>query len=207
MSALQTLLHTPISNPEMVEYGFAISPGTENFFTIAPDVIHADDRIHGIDPHVRNCFLEGEKHLAFYQHYTSLNCLMECASNYTFHVRKDYKRVECIGLLLTQTYVSFQKCGCVDYYMPRNKDMAFCSPKEIDCVEKSLTHVEETAYDQEHGVHSQCECLPGCTDMNFPHESSLSAIKRADLLKLPDEALKKNPKLKVGAVQKLKDID
>ena len=71
-----TTIKTAPPQPEMVEYGFAISPGTENFFSLDPKSIHAGERIprlvpdtttdeslHGIDPLVRQCFLQDERWL------------------------------------------------------------------------------------------------------------------------------------------------
>ena len=40
-SGFKGLLHVPISQPEMVEYGFALSPGTENFLDLNPKTIRA----------------------------------------------------------------------------------------------------------------------------------------------------------------------
>ena len=83
----QALLHAPNTLPEMVEYGFAIDPGKEMFLSVSPEMIHADNKIHGIQYTKRQCFLANEKSLEYYQHYTFLNCFMECASNYTFNVK------------------------------------------------------------------------------------------------------------------------
>ena len=92
----KTLLHTPITLPEMVEYGFAIRPGTEAFFAVDPTAIIADPDIHGIHYHKRQCYLAHEKPLTYFRHYSFLNCYMECAANFTL-----------------------SHCGCVAYYMPR----------------------------------------------------------------------------------------
>ena len=79
-------MHTPVTLPEMIEYGFALYPGTEAFYAVTPSVIHADTAIHGISYTKRGCYLENERELEFFKHYTFLNCFMECASNYTFQV-------------------------------------------------------------------------------------------------------------------------
>ena len=44
-SGFKGLLHVPISQPEMVEYGFALSPGTENFLDLNPKTIRAGCRL------------------------------------------------------------------------------------------------------------------------------------------------------------------
>ena len=82
----KALLHAPITTPEMVEFGFALSPGTENFISVSPEYIFANEAIHHIDYEIRQCFLESERSLHYYQHYTYLNCFLECVSNHTFKV-------------------------------------------------------------------------------------------------------------------------
>ena len=76
----------PSTNPEMVEYGFAISPGTENHMTIKADMLQSNVNIDKISYLQRGCYMDEEKYLRFYQNYAYLNCFMECASNYTYHV-------------------------------------------------------------------------------------------------------------------------
>ena len=70
----------------MVEHGFAISPGTESFFSVSPNVIHADEAIHGIHKDKRRCYLKDERELLFFRHYSVINCFLECVANYTFKV-------------------------------------------------------------------------------------------------------------------------
>ena len=83
----KALLHTPIQVPELVEFGFALKPGTESFFSVVPEMIHADEAIHKFSYHKRQCYLHGEKELQYFRHYSFLNCFLECASNFTFQVR------------------------------------------------------------------------------------------------------------------------
>eukprot|EP00095_Tigriopus_kingsejongensis_P004645 snap_masked-scaffold29_size597861-processed-gene-1.10 protein:Tk04645 transcript:snap_masked-scaffold29_size597861-processed-gene-1.10-mRNA-1 annotation:"pickpocket protein 28 isoform x1" len=160
----KALLHTPVTLPEMIEYGFAITPGTETFLAVSPKLIHADENIHGISYLKRQCYLTGEKDLSFFRHYTFLNCYMECVANYTFSA-----------------------CGCVDYYMPRNPDlMPICSTNKGECIQRAVTLVEKSAYSKFDGNVSTCGCLPPCSDMNFPHETSTSKL-RGDLLKVSNQ--------------------
>ncbi len=72
--------------PEMIEYGFALSPGTEVFNSVSPKVIMADKSIHSLPMEKRGCYLSGERKLTYFKHYTFLNCFMECASNFSYLV-------------------------------------------------------------------------------------------------------------------------
>ena len=70
----------------MVEYGFGLSPGTEAFLAITPEVMQANANIVPISVQKRLCYLEWERPLVYYRFYSYLNCVMECASNHTFNV-------------------------------------------------------------------------------------------------------------------------
>ena len=162
----------------MVEYGFAIDPGQELFLSVSPEMIHADHKIHGIQYDKRQCFLADEKSLEYYQHYTFLNCFMECASNYTFNV--SHNKTD--SLTSTTNCNLSQVCGCVAYYMPRHPSyMPICSPEKTYCVEKAVKEVEQKAYDDSSESSLNCHCLPPCSDIEFPHETSSSKL-RADLI-------------------------
>ena len=67
----------------MVDYGFSISPGEEAFIGVSPEGIISGEEIKNIDMDKRGCYATGERELAFYHHYSLLNCYMECVSNYT----------------------------------------------------------------------------------------------------------------------------
>ena len=71
------LLHMPMTMPELLEYGFAVSPGTENFISVTPEKIAADKTIHKFDYHLRQCYLNEDKELHFFKNYTFLNCFQE----------------------------------------------------------------------------------------------------------------------------------
>ena len=45
---LQALLHTPATQPEMLNFGHALSPGFEEFVVVSPYMIHADEDIHNL---------------------------------------------------------------------------------------------------------------------------------------------------------------
>ena len=71
--------------------------------------------------------------------------------------------------------------------MPRDPDtMAICGPDKVECVESALQTVEETAF-RDDGSGTNCQCLPSCTDLDFPHETSSSSVRKAKLVDLPDK--------------------
>ena len=68
--------------------------------------------------------------------------------------------------------------------------MDICSPSKSACVNEAVTKVEESAFEGSttHGGGSiNCNCLPACTDLEFPHESSVSSLTKDTLTyHLPD---------------------
>ena len=43
------MLHTPVTQPEMLNFGHALSPGFEEFVVVSPYMIHADEGIHSLE--------------------------------------------------------------------------------------------------------------------------------------------------------------
>ena len=80
--------------------------------------------------------------------------------------------------------------------MPRHEDMPLCSPTKSKCIEESKKHVEESNYLESHGSAKECECLPACTEIHYPHETSISSVKYADMLHLDHDLLVEKPKYK-----------
>ena len=102
------LLSEPATHPEVLEYGFAITPGTENFMPLKASMIQADDAIKSIDSDTKACYLQSEKPLRFFSHFSYLNCFMECAANYTQKVIELMIRytlyISQIGLWFTRSH-------------------------------------------------------------------------------------------------------
>lgn len=169
-SGFKGLLHVPISQPEMVEYGFALSPGTENFLDLNPKTIRADDSLHRIPPTTRQCFLQDERWLRFYEHYSLLNCMTECQANYTF-----------------------AHCGCNMYFQPRLWNTSLCSTDQMDCFHESVKVVAEKAYAGADDHEDECQCLPSCSDYEFPTAASFSKLTNAEMLHLPSRIIDAHP--------------
>ena len=83
----------PSDTPELLNYGVFVQPGTENSLVIKSEAIQSSDAIHGIGLHYRECYLDTERHLKYYTHYSYFNCFLECSANYTFEVKPSGKLV------------------------------------------------------------------------------------------------------------------
>ena len=81
---------------------------------------------------------------------------------------------------------------------PRTEDHPLCTTGQLDCYHDSVKHVEESAFagaaDDEY-QDANCECLPPCTDYEFPAQASSSKISSAAKLHLPSRITDKFPQL------------
>ncbi len=72
--------------------------------------------------------------------------------------------------------------------MPRTPlTMPICAPEKSPCVIEAVTEVEESAFDTARTTRTNCDCLPSCTEMEFPHETSASKLSKASLVNVPTE--------------------
>lgn len=66
------------------------------FFTISPRLtITSSTYIREYEPNARGCYMNAERHLRYFKHYSQRNCEMECVTNFTL-----------------------AQCGCVKFSMP-----------------------------------------------------------------------------------------
>ena len=71
--------------------------------------------------------------------------------------------------------------------MPRDPDTTpICSPEKVECVHEALVTVEETGFIDSRTTETNCQCLPSCTHIEYPHEYSAVRL-RSDLLHIPEE--------------------
>jgi acid-sensing ion channel, other len=79
-------LHTPLTMPEVAEYGMAVMAGTEPLVEVTPSLIHSLEDIREFSREKRQCHFQDEYRLAYFRNYTYANCFQECLANYTFKV-------------------------------------------------------------------------------------------------------------------------
>jgi len=80
---------------------------------IEVDVIYTDEDLADIEPEERGCFFENERRLKFFQQYSFKNCEAECYSN-----------------------ISLAKCGCVPFFLVRDKLTRICDTNDYVCSKK-----------------------------------------------------------------------
>ncbi|OXA51594.1 Pickpocket protein 28 [Folsomia candida] len=145
---LATHLSTDV--PHVTDFGLAIRPNYEHFVSVRPEITLADDVIEGISIEKRNCYMDGEFRLNYYNYYTSSNCMDECIANLTY-----------------------EACNCVRYYMPRDHNRAICGPAKYQCAED----VKQKSFNL--GVKNICQnCLPTCTEIKYFADATSTPFRR-----------------------------
>lgn len=136
------IIHDPFEQP-MATDGLIFGYGTSLNVWISVDVIKSDEHLRDIDVRKRNCYFKDERKLKFFKAYTKLNCERECRS------------------LLT-----FESCGCVPFYLVRNRTMKICSVAGTDCARhfEILDHANITESED------MCNCLPACDSITYNYD-------------------------------------
>ncbi|CAO1403765.1 unnamed protein product [Diamesa tonsa] len=107
------------------------------FFSIKPQDKVMDDDLYKMSFEERNCYLDGEKVLQFFKHYSKNNCEQECLSEETL-----------------------KACGCVQFFMIRNNSTNICGLNDKSCYETVESKVIS-------GSENICQCLQTCNTLNY----------------------------------------
>ncbi|XP_047984446.1 pickpocket protein 28-like [Leguminivora glycinivorella] len=153
LSLKEVYLHHPADLPQASLHSYAAQPGKTTSFAIKLDILDtADELLSNYAADIRQCYSPRERYLQFFQSYSSLNCQLECLTNYTIKI-----------------------CGCVSFYMPRNSSTPICSAAKWNCTEEALDRyaAEEDLNDSEI---SKCGCLPSCKDVNYDAETVVTKL-------------------------------
>ncbi|RZC41709.1 ASC domain containing protein [Asbolus verrucosus] len=156
------VLHTPMTIPWPSQKFFRIPLHQNVAATIKPVRIATSKRIEAYSPKRRNCYFAHERHLKYFQKYTSSNCKLECLTNYTL-----------------------QRCQCVNFFMPRQNGSKICGIDSIVCMKladravqmvyilKNLKQIWNTTYEDIKGEFDlECDCLPICSDLHYEAETT-----------------------------------
>ncbi|KAK9875817.1 hypothetical protein WA026_009604 [Henosepilachna vigintioctopunctata] len=147
-------LHVPSTIPRPSQVSFPAGLDEMVTVSVTPSFTFTNRELKEYDPHKRYCFFERERRLKYFKRYTQPNCIMECWTNYT------------IG-----------ECGCVHFYMPRDKNANICGPAKMQCLKDAedsftVTHFVQSAKYDKINFEDTCDCLPSCVDLNYKTEIS-----------------------------------
>lgn len=148
-AGFKLLLHSPVEMSKIKDYGFSIEPGLETRVSISPQLSDASDLIRRVPIKFRQCVFEDEFKLSYFKSYSKKNCQMEC-----------------------QARLLNDSCGCVMYFMPRaSENTEICDRSDFACYEKVKLKIDSSNDDE-----YSCECLPGCTEINYKISISTAQI-------------------------------
>ncbi|XP_073846602.1 pickpocket protein 28-like [Musca autumnalis] len=146
------MLNSPDDIPSLEKHFVRVATNREILLAVKPKVITTSFNVEAYDPKKRRCYLNKDRQLKFYKIYTQHNCERECVTNFTFHT-----------------------CGCVKFSMPHTADMAVCGVNKIQCYHQAREHLLLKQFKE--GLDtaeeaSGCNCLPGCTSLEYETEIS-----------------------------------
>lgn len=135
----------PIAN-NFVEFDY----GSHYEVLITPEVIFTDESLRSWNPLNRGCFYGDERKLEYLNVYTTKMCEIECLS-----------------------YIVYENCKCVPFFMLRNDAMKLCDINRNQCV---LAFANITLDDYKHFYESKgkCNCLPVCETVTYEYELVIS---------------------------------
>lgn len=96
LDGYRVMFHSSLELPNMNSVHHYTTARQALMFWIVPHMTKIDVSLKDLQPEERNCYLEQERSLKFFQIYTQNNCEQECLANYTLKL-----------------------CGCVQFFMMR----------------------------------------------------------------------------------------
>ncbi|KAJ3617442.1 hypothetical protein MTP99_007159 [Tenebrio molitor] len=159
LQGYRVMLHTPMRIPRPSQQYFRIPLDQTVVGAVQPVMITTSDSVKMYNPKRRQCYFPTERHLKYFRIYTSLNCLMECLTNYTIH-----------------------HCGCVNFFMPRENGTEICGTGSVECMRYAesamqMKNLERKLNKPKRRKHKRrgkidCDCLPICADLSYDVETS-----------------------------------
>ncbi|XP_058461711.1 pickpocket protein 28-like [Malaya genurostris] len=179
VQGFKILLHTSSEYPQVSKQYFRVPLHQEVIISVKPQMITTSDGLRHYAPHRRQCYFNHERRLKYFQVYTQQNCKLECITNYTLNL-----------------------CGCVKFSMPRDAQTKVCGASKIDCyneAEDELAGQEVRHSVNETSAHrSTCDCLPGCTSVQYDAEISQADLDWKNLFQAYKHPLDEYPGLQLA---------
>ncbi|RZC40060.1 ASC domain containing protein [Asbolus verrucosus] len=157
LQGYKALLHSPMRMPRPSQEYFRIPLDQIVIGAIQPVMISTSDKVQMYNPKRRGCYFPSERYLKYFKIYSSLNCKMECLTNYTL-----------------------RRCQCVNFYMPRENGTKICGTGKISCMREAERYMQvddlykKLTTSQAKQSTRNCDCLPICTDVTYDIETSQS---------------------------------
>ncbi|CAH1647309.1 unnamed protein product [Spodoptera littoralis] len=167
-SGFKVYIQHPADLPQTSLYYYAVLNSQVSSMALSFSILNSSEKLRSYDAEVRQCYFPDERYLRYFKIYTASNCMIECLSN-----------------------ITYEKCGCVEFYMPHTNSKQICTQFDDDCIEMARETMLHRESSQEDYV---CHCLPSCNSVDYDAEilktdynlQKLIGIYDA-LYKLPDK--------------------
>ncbi|KAG5875019.1 hypothetical protein JTB14_033034 [Gonioctena quinquepunctata] len=154
IQGFSVLLHAPFEIPLVKKQYFQVPFDRAVIAVVQPRLMTTSDAVKKYSPHKRECYFTTEKKLKYFKYYSPSNCKLECLTNYTA-----------------------KNCGCVNFYMPRERTTPICGNGCSACMkdaEMKLKLIQLQTQISSEGNDFFCDCKPLCTEINYDIEESQS---------------------------------
>ncbi|XP_046649312.1 pickpocket protein 28-like [Daphnia pulicaria] len=146
----KVLIHSPEEFPDVAHRGFVIGLGTETFVGVkATTSFYSEEVAKEIPASIRQCHVEGEKKLKYFQRYSRSACSVEC-----------------------DTQFMEERCHCRPFYFKGDNQTKLCEIKSYGCI----AEVYEGIHLRGDICGEECNCLPPCTDTWYEPEISYASF-------------------------------
>ncbi|XP_022825599.1 pickpocket protein 28 [Spodoptera litura] len=143
-SGFKVYIQHPADLPQSSLYYYAVLNSQVSSMALSFSILNSSDRLRSYDAEVRQCYFPDERYLRYFKIYTASNCMIECLSN-----------------------ITYEKCGCVEFYMPHSSSKQICTQLHADCIKMAreiMLHRESSQGDY------VCHCLPSCNSVDYDAE-------------------------------------
>ncbi|KAJ3647269.1 hypothetical protein Zmor_024794 [Zophobas morio] len=154
LQGYKVILHSPMRIPRPSQQYFRVPLDQSVVGAVQPVMISTSDKVQMYNPKRRGCYFPSERRLKLFKIYTSLNCKLECLTNFTLRT-----------------------CGCVNFFMPRDNETRICGTGKITCMRNAenfmqIKDLHRKLSKKDFKRADDCDCLPICTDVTYDVETS-----------------------------------
>ncbi|KAM7361117.1 pickpocket 20 [Cochliomyia hominivorax] len=158
-----------IKRPDQLSnIGYTITPETETYFIVRPEITDSDDNLHFLDPSIRNCYFEDENFLLNVKTNASKKWMLNNCPNrcHEEHVRK------------------YCNCTLPLFFLFPEETVEQCRPSQFRCLAKNNDifsydkRKEEDAYFSAAKPGMTCSCMIPCNSIEY--FTSLTTIPLSD---------------------------
>ncbi|KAK4020504.1 pickpocket protein 28 isoform X2 [Daphnia magna] len=143
----KVLVHSPEEFPDVADRGFVLGLGTETFVGVKVTTsFYTEEVAKEVSPKKRQCLMEGEKNLKYFEYYSRSACHIEC-----------------------DTLLMQERCQCRPYFFKGDNETGFCEMQAYKCIAKVFEEIRLNDDDV-------CDCLPPCSDTWYEPEISYASF-------------------------------